>query len=455
MEFLKSNLFVFLLLLLLGISSCESDDGDAEENNDTIVVNNFIKDNMDVYYLWNDEMPGLDPAKQEDSEEYFYDLLYDDIDKWSFITDDAEALTEYFSGVRLEMGYSIAFYYAYENNNNDLVAFIEYVEPDSPADVAGLKRGDMIVKYDGEDLTLDNYSDFYYAETATVGLGEYIDGEIYDLSPSYNLVAEEIQVDPILVNTVFENNGNKVGYLAYTSFISDYNDELKSVFANFKSEGITDLILDLRYNGGGSVATAKLMAGMIGSASLAGGLFIRSSYNDIFTEAILQEYSEDSDWFVDNFETYDTNLNLSRLYVLTTSGTASASEMVMYSLMPYIDVIQIGKQTHGKYYASVTIEDDEGLNWAIQPIILRAENKTNSIDYSQGLIPDYEMQDDYTYQLGDENDVLTSTALDLIWGTDIAQESLKKSILSPNLKETGISIEKNPMQHQMYIDREL
>ncbi len=452
-------LFVFALIIAINITSCDSDDPIPDDENpiseEILKVNDFIKVNMDFYYLWADEMPALDPTEQEDSEEYFYNLLYDDIDKWSFVTDDAAALTEYFSGVRKEMGYSLAFYYAYENNTNDLVAFIEYVEPDSPADIAGLKRGDMIVKYDGADLTINNYTDFYYAETATVGLGEYVDGVIADLSPSVNVTAAEIQVDPILVNTVFEYNGNKVGYLAYTSFISDYNDDLEAVFADFKNEGITDLILDLRYNGGGSVATAKLMAGMIGPSTLYGDLFIRSSYNETFTAAILKQYSADSDWFIDNFETYDNNLNLSRLYVLTTSGTASASEMVMYSLMPYMEVIQIGKQTHGKYYASVTLEDEQGLNWAIQPIILRAENKTNSIDYSQGLIPDYELYDNYTYQLGDKNEVLTATALDLIWGTSLAQQSLKKSAVLPNLEKSSVSIKKNPLQYQMLIDREL
>ncbi len=446
----KILLIIFSVVLL--ITACDSDD---KVSNETIVVNNFIHNNMDFYYLWNDEMPDLNPEKQDNSEDYFYSLIYDDIDQWSFITDDAEGLEEYFAGVRKEMGYSLMFYYAYEENKEDIVAYIEYVEPNSPADLAGLKRGDMIVKYDGSNLSTDNYVDFYYAETATVGLGKYVDGVITVLSPSVNIVADEIQVDPILVNTVFENNGNKVGYLAYTSFISDYDDDLVNVFNEFKTQGITDLILDLRYNGGGAVSTAKLLAGMVGSSSLDGNLFIRSSYNSIFTDAILEQYTADSDWFIDNFESNGTNLNLDRLYVLTTSGTASASEMVMYSLMPYIDVIQIGKQTHGKYYASVTLDDQENHNWAIQPIIMRAENKNNSIDYTQGLIPDIELEDNYTYQLGDMQEVLTATALDQIWGTNIVEQSLKKANIQPLKASFDVSIKRNRLQYEMYLNREL
>jgi C-terminal processing protease CtpA/Prc len=352
------------------------------------------------------------------------------------------------------MGYSLRFYYAYANNENDVIAVVEYVEPEAPADKAGLKRGDLIIKVNGENLTVNNYSDLYALEDLTVGLGTYVNGELEDLSPSYNLYAEEIQVNPILVNTVFENGGSKVGYLAFTSFISEYDEDLKAVFAGFKSQGITDLIIDLRYNGGGSVATAKLLAGMIGPTSMEGDVFIRTAYNEILTDYITEENPNEPEWYNDYFESYENNLNLSRLYVLTTAATASASEMVMYTLMPYMDVIQIGEQTHGKYYASITIDDQDNHNWAIQPIIMRAENKNNSIDYSQGLIPDSDIRDDYTYQLGDQKDLLTATALDMIWGGSIAQESLKNAQVLPFKENDKLRAKKNPMSFEMFVDKE-
>ena len=113
------------------------------------------------------------------------------------------SLYAYFDGIRKEMGYSLMFYLAYENNDNDVVALVEYVEPGSPADIAGLKRGDMIVKYNDEYLTRDNINDFYYAEEAKIGLGVYVDGLIEDVSPSISLAAAELQINPILVNKVF------------------------------------------------------------------------------------------------------------------------------------------------------------------------------------------------------------------------------------------------------------
>ncbi|MCW3805695.1 S41 family peptidase [Plebeiibacterium marinum] len=446
-----SYYFFVVLPIVLFFASCEDD----KEEKDFLKINTFINENMEIYYLWNDLMPELDPAHQEDPEDYFYELIYDDVDRWSFITDDAQELSNYFAGIVKEMGYSLQFYYAYENNTTDVVAIIQYVEPDSPADKAGLTRGDIIIKVNGESLTINNYRDLYNEEELVVGKGELVNDVFEDLTPSVSLLAEELQINPILTTNIFEDNGHKVGYLAYTSFINEFDDDLKAVFANFKSEGISDLILDLRYNGGGSVATAKLLAGMIGPASINGDIFIRISYNDFLNDYFNNDPETEEGWNEDYFELDENNLNLGRLYVLTTSGTASASEMVMYSLMPYMEVIQIGEQTHGKYYASITIDDDNNQkdhNWAIQPIIMRSENKTNNIDYTQGLIPDEKMYDNYSYALGDENEVLTAAALDMIWGTSKAKESLKGVKALPKRVASELKTERHPMQYEMVVD---
>ncbi len=444
---IKHLTLVLLVLFSNLFSACKKDKNSSEYSE----VNQFIYDNMSVYYLWNDEMPDLDPSKQGDPENYFDTLLYDSIDQWSYITDDAEELASYLDGEVKEVGYSLSFYYAYSSGSEEIVAFIEYVEPGGPAEEAGLKRGDMIVQINGEILTTSNYTGLVYDESLTVGLGVYVDGTIENLSPSYSLEAEELQIDPILTTNIFEKDDVKVGYLCYTSFLSSYNDELESVFANFKSQGIEDLILDLRYNGGGSVNTALLMAEMIGPSTLAGNVFIRYAYNDVITAAYEEAYPDEEDLFESYFDENANNLNLSRLYVLTTSGTASASEMVMYSLMPYMDVIQIGEQTVGKYYASTTFTDDDS-SWAIQPLILRAENNDNSIDYSQGLIPDKQESDDLTYELGSEKDVLTAIALDQIWGTSISSLSMKNAITMPVNKLTSLKGSKGELRNNMYVD---
>ena len=189
--------------------------------------------------------------------------------------------------------------------------------------------------------------------------------------------------------------------------------------------GVKELVLDLRYNSGGSVSSAHKLVNMIVPASENGKPFINERYNSVLSEldATLKYNIEE-----------ETNLNLQRLYVLTTERTASASEMVIYGLAPYMEVIQIGATTHGKYYASVTWTDNNlepekrRHQWAIQPIIIKSENVDNSIDYSKGLAPDYELRDNnYNSDLGDEDEYFLAAAISLIKGETFETISLKSA----------------------------
>lgn len=427
--------FSYLLIILsltLFTTSCEDEELAPA---DVRKINNFIKTNMDNAYFWKDEMPGLNPNKQYDSEKYFNALLYDEIDQWSFITDDYKGLQKYFSGIRKSMGHSIRLFRLVDNSN-DLIGFVEYTYPDSPAERAGLKRGDMFYKINSQQLTIDNYSSLLGEEEYIMTLGTLnADYSITPRSPEINLIAEELSTNPILIHKVIHHGGKKIGYLAYTSFIHDYNPELESVFAEFKAASINELVLDLRYNGGGAVSSAILMSSMIAPSEKTNEIFIRTAYNSNLEAIFKKENPGNPDIFNDRLTSHANNLNLYRLVALTTFKTASASEMVMYGLSPHMDVYHIGEQTHGKYYGSITIDDAENHNWAIQPIVMRAENDNNSIDYSHGLIPNEEVTDflDATtiYQLGDIKEDFLARALYHITGELPEGAELKSTPVSP------------------------
>ncbi len=409
----QNSQFLFISLLLisqLSLNSCRKDDSPIPDS--VLAINEFIHDNMTFAYYWNDEMPNIDPNNQPDSKEYFDALLYHDIDKWSLITDDYDALIEYFSGVRKSVGYSYRLY-RITDNSNELVTYIEYVNPNTPASEAEIKRTDMFFEVDGTKLTIDNYQELLSKESFTITLGELNDDlTVTPLSPKISLTAEKLTIDPVFYHDIIEHAGEKIGYLVYNSFIADYDDKLEEVFGEFKSAGIDDLILDLRYNSGGSVNTAVLMAGMIAPSSEVGSVLLNNSYNEELTEYLKSQYPNDNSIFIDTIRSNPNNLNLSRYVALTSFKTASASEMVIYTLMPYMEVIQIGEKTHGKYYGSITLYDlEKKHNWAIQPIVMRAENSNNSIDYSDGLIPHTELKERYKYQLGDPREKFLSQAL--------------------------------------------
>ncbi|MCU4174488.1 S41 family peptidase [Carboxylicivirga sp. N1Y90] len=438
---------ILLFALTTTISSCKDDDPAPKEPEDFVdeeiqTINKFVLDNMDFVYYWHDKMPDLDYRKEEDTFVMFDKLLaasYDsnlerNIDGWSFLTDDYPALLDYFSGVRKTMGHSIRLFRLY-SDKNDLIGFIEYVEPNSPAEQAGLQRGDMFYKIDDQILSIDNYSSLLNKESYKLTLGSLnSDFSITAITPSINLTSVELTTNPIHLSKIIEHNGSKIGYLMYKSFIHDYNDQLETVFANFKNEGVDNLVLDLRYNGGGSVASAILLGSMIAPSSAEGEVFIRTAYNKNLEQYFTKEYPNDPDLFIDRIEKNTNNLNLDRLVVLSTYKTASASEMIIYGLSPHMTVHHIGEQTHGKYYGSITVNDqDKKHDWAIQPIVMRAENKDNSIDYTVGLLPDVERVDFLDavefYPLGDPKEDFLAQALLYLTGQSPIANQLKSKPL--------------------------
>lgn len=422
------KLFDFILVTFVALilcTSCEKDD--QIELTPIQEVNEFIYESMSTNYYWTDQIPESSPHSELNPSEYFDNMLYASIDKWSFITSDYQGLVDYFNGVRKEYGYSIRPALLCEESS-DWIGFVEFVYPNTPASRANLKRGDIIVKVNGSSLNTNTYSDLFNSDYVALTLGTIKNGVAETIDKSLGLTPEEIHINPILKTHVQDRKGHKIAYLAYTSFIASLSEDLELLFAEFKQKEVQDLILDLRYNGGGSVATAKLLASMIGPSSIAGEVFIRSSYNDVVSDYLTTKYPNDESVFVDRFISHSNNLNLKNLYVLTSPSTASASEMLIYALAPYMNVIQIGEKTHGKYYGSITIDDPENDHgWAVQPIVMRAENVNNSIDYSIGLLPDIEMYDSFYAELGADDDPFMDATFNLINNSGKAEVLLKQT----------------------------
>jgi len=423
-----------LNLLLIGItsvvlfSSCDDDSPSADKKR-----NNWVLQTMKTYYYWEDKIAEEYMASNGSTVDFFNSLLYrkGEIDRWSFITDDVQELQNMLKGVYKSNGISFRPYYRDQDNSNDVICIIEYVEPSSPADLAELKRGEIFYKINGQKLTDQNFYDLIYRESQELTFGIInIDRSMGELLPNIKLDAVVLETDPILKTNIVEYDGKKIAYLAYNSFIWEYREDLKAVFANFKSEGVDELVLDLRYNSGGSVSAAILLCSMIAPADKVGDVLLKGNYNEVLNEYIIKEEGEES--LIDRFIASPENLDLSRVVVLTTRNTASASEMVIYGLKPHMEVIQIGEQTHGKYYASNTFTDDAYYNWAMQPIIYRTENKDNSIDYNQGLIADVAAKDltlvfnqQPVYELGEPDEEFFAIAIQQLTGT-IPQRAMLK-----------------------------
>ena len=472
-----NHLFLlFALSFLFFTAGCSDDDEIASpkdeqeaETAEYIEINQFIEENMSIYYFWNEEMPDIAPKEIKDPKEYFNSLLYSEDgengweDKWSFITDDYQRLIDYFSGIRKDPGYSVLPVKITEEGQ--IVAFVEFVYPGTPAEEKGLKRGDIIYRIDDRELNTDNYSQLLSQDAFTITLGKInSDGEIVETSTEISLEARELNLNPIVETSIIDTAGHKIGYLAYASFISNYDAALADTIEYFQNHGVTDFVLDLRYNNGGAISSARKLSEMLVPKGNEGNIFIKEQYNDLITESFKERYNWTADSFQINFrnpeeiEDVNTRLDIDQLYVLTTSSTASASEMIIYGLEPYMDVVQIGGKTLGKYYGSATFSEEEEHSWAIQPLIVRLAGANDDLDYYDGLPPDHSLDDFNSItrsdQLGEPGELFLAKAISNITGEPFPYEDDLKSLeeLKPGFDQNTQELKKklNPWYGKMW-----
>ena len=438
-------------------------------------INDFVWKGMNAAYLYKQEIPDLDNDRFNDSEEYasylndytspenlFESLIYerDNIDKFSLIVDNYIELEQYLSGVSLSNGLNYGLVYL-PNSNNEIFGYVRYVNNGSAADLANINRGDIFRSIDNIPLSIDNYSDLLSQETYTVNFANYFNNDTEDISDDIielNGINIELQKVPLIKNPVhhystLDYSGGKIGYLMYNQFVSNYDDYLKTIFSEFKSNSVDELILDLRYNPGGSINSAIVLA------SLITGQFENEIFNTEQWNNDIQDYwiNNNPEYLINRFTTFQSSLNLSRVFILTTRSSASASELIINCLKPYINVVQIGTPTYGKYQASVTLYDSENFsnqnvnrshNYALQPLVLKTLNVNGVTDYYNGINPDYEYEERAfdMGQVGDLNEPMLNFTLDII-------DSRISLDLKPELFEyIDDNLKFDFLEREMYID---
>ncbi|WP_196892532.1 S41 family peptidase [Aureivirga marina] len=473
----KISLLMSLVLLFIS-ASCSDDDSSNNSGNvpQNLEVQNFIWKGLNTYYFWKDQVPNLANDRFSSQDElnnfianYQPDPLFESLlyqrnvtDKWSWIVDDYVALEKSFQGVTKSNGMEFRLY-RFKDSPSQVYGEVIYVIPNSDAKAKGITRGDIFTKVNGTGITESNYRDLLFSsDSYTISLANYNGGNPVENGTTKDLVKTELDENPVFINEVIEQSGKKIGYLMYNGFVSSYDKELNNAFGQLKAEGVTDLIIDLRYNGGGSVRTATYLSSMV-TGQFTGQVASKEKWN-----AEVQDYFVNNNpgtlenHFVSSMTdgTAIQSLQLDNLYVITTNNTASASELLINSLLPYINVKTIGQTTSGKYVGSITIYDStnfgrEGANpnhtWAMQPIVLSIENK-NGVNFPQGIAPTEQIgeQSGNLGVLGDENEPLLNAALGLITGSSSATSRVFQS--TDFNEEFDLSKTHAPNFGRMYID---
>ena len=404
------------------IASCKKDMTTITDNSGGVAntdVNTWIYQTMNYYYLWSSNMPKITSTNLNDRPmNYFYTILndYGNTDRFSWIDSSATNLTNQLNGINTVLGIKYSIFYV-DNAQVNLAFVIAYVLKGSPAEKAGLKRGDIILKVDDQNITMGNYGSIMQNQTLKLGMGTYTAGVFSTNGIANTITKIELQTNPILKDTVIKWGGRKVGYMAYIQFLSSYDDSLRAVFGRFKNTGIDELVIDLRYNGGGYVTSSDLLTDLI-VKDLAGKvdkLMNKKVYNDTYTAELNKSYGASA--FNTNFKMEANNIStLNRVFILTSNGTASASELVINNLKPFMDVILVGEHTYGKNVGSFTLTDSKNRwSYGLQPITFKIANSLNESNYGSkdGFLPNVTVVDNVLpfKQLGDPYETVLYKAL--------------------------------------------
>jgi carboxyl-terminal processing protease len=440
---MKNYLFLFLGLSLL-FTACESEERKQEKLNK--YVNEWLYDNMSALYYWNTNLPAF-KSTTENPADYFETLIYKD-DRFSAIFESYQDILNQLNGVSAaEIGFDFKLFRESDTNEN-VVAVVKYTKPGTQAATIGVKRGDIIRKINGQQMTMQNYGeliDKLFDSNASVTLTfSNLNGSVYTDKPAVTITKSNNYIEnPIYLDTVYTIQTKKIGYLVYNSFTNDAGDNslkydlaLNSTFEMFKNANITDLVVDLRYNSGGAMSSAINLASMMVPNLTTGKIFaytdFNSNYTSYFNSAEFKRKYPNENPFEDNFATtidlpspktdkypvHNVGNKITKIYFITGKNTASASEMVINGLKPFLPCVLIGDTTVGKNVGSTLINDEENTKnqWAFMPIVLRYFNKDHQSEFTNGFVPDFLIKDDFNHQLGDTNEALLAKAISSITG---------------------------------------
>ncbi|MDR1983533.1 MAG: hypothetical protein LBQ28_01715 [Prevotellaceae bacterium] len=463
----RNILFICVCACAIAFLSCEKSDVNKSDNN---YVNSWIFTNMKHYYFWNEQIPSS-PNMEQFPSDFFYSLLYKyrelDGDRFSWIQENYVDLLESLSGVNSG---DLGFEYVFHRYNNDK-AFGEvlYVKPGTSAQTQGIKRGDVFLAIDGTEITVNNYSSLLQKESMTITFVDpLLVGNTVSFSNERNISITKIKYteNPVFLDSIYEINGKKVGYLVYNFFASDagnnsavYDKQLNSVFQNFQSAGVNNIIVDLRYNSGGSALSAARLASMIVNPLNAANIFYILTFNSNTEEEkqpfLLKIENERNNSISENINNIGGNLQ--KVCFITGRWSASASEMLINGLEPFMSnkIIIVGDTTVGKSYASYSFyESNNPRNkWGMQPLIAMFTNGSGAEIPATGIIPDYPLNEILIMpkkQLGDTNEELLKSALAAISGQPVTQKMEKNSMLEENV--IGTSINKKAYSNQAVLD---
>jgi len=496
---ISKHLFLYLFIVVLAgsISSCKKDHSGPDTTEPTtlsdadslkylmynIMQVSFVGDGRDTTvdlptYYWYKQVPKLDPlSSQYDSADVLLQKMKTypinpttgrPFDKYSFL-DHGEVQGEIQQGVSSgDLGMQVT--YAGDGTPANTALFVLFTDKNSPSGLAGVNRGWQITSVNGQNVTYDGsngpnvnnvINEVYYDPNPTSFTFKKPDGS----SQTISLSKAVYNINPVLFDTIYSVGSEKVGYFVFNSFAAVENDngstltkqQIDNVFNKFKSAGISSLIVDLRYNGGGSVGTAEYLDNLIAPASVQG----KEMYHYLYNDKLTAQANAQPDFLTQKvlFDQGSANLNLKNVFFIGSSHTASASELTINNLKPYMDVKLVGDTTYGKPVGFFTFHITDFPNGVekdladLYAINFETRNSANEGGYFDGLIPDSKATDYVDVPWGDKtNDQNLAEILNYVSTGSYKREAVAERMAANKSLRASIPSTIRPLRFNGMVD---
>lgn len=358
----------------------------------------FVRDVLQSYYYWYKDLPSPDPASFSSPEAYLEAVRYRPLDSsFSYIT--SKASSDAFYSESQFIGFGVSY-----KQTGELEMRLAQVFPGSPAGDAGMDRGDYLVALGGKpvaDLLRSGEIDSIFGPEQIGYSLEFTWRSPGGASRSATLTKRLVTIPTVSQTAVLDAGGARVGYVHFRNFVTPSVEALNTAFTQVRDAGATDLVLDLRYNGGGLVSVAQHLASLVGGAPLVGQVFVQFTHND-------KQSSRNTAY---RFEAKPQALGVSRLVVIATRGSASASEAVVNGLRPYMDVKVVGDATYGKPVGQYGFDFCEKV---LYPVSFLVTNARGEADYFGGIPADCAAADDVDHALASPEEASLAEALHVV-----------------------------------------
>ena len=411
------KLLLISILLIPVLFGCKKDPEPVDEYTPEERARDGFYDLMKSVYLWYDKMPTVKASDYEGPEDILEALRYKKMDNWSFVT-DYESFMASMQGSFVGHGISLSLDAA---NNVRITSIYEGCDlwP------KGVRRGWIVkelndtplapVFISGNNTLYNNLMGQPVAGITNKFLFQKPDGT----TVTYSSTKASFTINSVTASKVLDLASGKTGYLCLETFIEPSEEELNDAFAMFKTNNVTDLIIDFRYNGGGYMDIAQQLASLVLTLNDTTKICYKLNYNNLVGPEWNESY---------NFVRTVSPLGLDRVVFITTRGSASASEVVINSLKPYVDVKIVGDTTHGKpagmnlwgFPFPSNTDPDPDYEYVFAPITFEYVNSMDEGQFYEGMAPDVKAADDITRDFGDPEEASLKAAIGVLEGTKSA-----------------------------------